>query len=72
MREAASSATKTKGYDMYKYRGIIQTAKTIWTEEGALALYGGMSAHLLRVVPNAAIMFFCYEAVLHFGKQEKV
>jgi solute carrier family 25 protein 33/36 len=27
---------------------------------------------LLRVVPNAAIMFFCYEAILHkFGHQQK-
>ena len=27
-------------------------------------LYGGMSAHLFRVVPNTAIVFFTYEAVV--------
>jgi solute carrier family 25 protein 33/36 len=35
------------------------------------SLYGGMSAHLMRVVPNAAIMFFCYEAILHHFSQEQ-
>jgi solute carrier family 25 protein 33/36 len=27
-------------------------------------LYGGLTAHMLRVVPNAAIMFGTYEAVI--------
>ncbi|KAI8977208.1 mitochondrial carrier domain-containing protein [Mycotypha africana] len=53
-----------------KYTGLVQTLKLIVKEEGAIALYGGMSAHLMRVVPNAAIMFFCYEAILHkFGSE---
>ena len=30
------------------------------------ALYGGMTAHLMRVVPNAAILFCCYELVVSF------
>jgi hypothetical protein len=30
-------------------------------EEGARGLYGGMTAHLLRVVPNSAFMFLTYE-----------
>ncbi|KAG2208178.1 hypothetical protein INT46_005853 [Mucor plumbeus] len=51
-----------------KYTGLLQTLKLVAKEEGVVALYGGMSAHLMRVVPNAAIMFFCYEAILHnFG-----
>jgi solute carrier family 25 protein 33/36 len=33
-------------------------------EEGFRALYGGLPAHLMRVVPNAAIMFFCYETIM--------
>ncbi|SAM02724.1 hypothetical protein [Absidia glauca] len=48
-----------------KYTGLWQCFKLVWKEEGMVALYGGMSAHLMRVVPNAAIMFFCYEAILH-------
>lgn len=34
-----------------KYTGIIQTVGLVWREEGAAALYGGLSAHLMRVVP---------------------
>ncbi|KAI8913930.1 mitochondrial carrier domain-containing protein [Powellomyces hirtus] len=47
-----------------KYRGLVQSAKLIYAEEGIAALYGGMTAHLMRVVPNAAILFFCYEMVV--------
>lgn len=36
---------------MQKYNGLIQTFKLVLQEEGASALYGGLSAHLLRVVP---------------------
>jgi solute carrier family 25, member 33/36 len=50
-----------------KYKGLIQCFKTVLREEGLVAMYGGMSAHLIRVIPNAAIMFFCYEAILHYG-----
>lgn len=48
-----------------KYRGLVQAARLIVREEGAVALYGGMTAHMLRVVPNSAIMFFCYEFLTH-------
>lgn len=51
--------------DHSKYRGLWQTAARIYREEGMAALYGGMTAHLLRVVPNSAIMFFCYEFLMH-------
>lgn len=47
--------------DSSKYTGLMQTTARIWKEEGAAAFYGGMTAHLLRVVPNSAILFFCYE-----------
>jgi solute carrier family 25 protein 33/36 len=50
--------------DSSKYRGLVQTTRRIWAEEGAAAFYGGMTAHLLRVVPNSAIMFFSYELML--------
>ena len=49
-----------------KYTGLRQAAKLIYQEEGMAAFYGGMTAHLMRVVPNAAIMFFCYELFVRF------
>ncbi|KAF9151307.1 hypothetical protein BGX21_005433 [Mortierella sp. AD011] len=51
-----------------KYTGLKQTFQLVLKEEGVGALYGGLTAHMMRVVPNAAIMFFCYEAIMHrFG-----
>ena len=40
-----------------KYTGLVQCFKTIFKEEGMVALYGGLTPHLLRVVPSSAIMF---------------
>lgn len=48
-----------------KYNGLLKCATRIVREEGAAALYGGMTAHLMRTVPNSAIMFFCYELLIH-------
>jgi len=39
--------------------------KTIIREEGVRGLYSGLGAHLVRVVPNSAIMFLVYEAVVN-------
>ncbi|KAG0349413.1 hypothetical protein BG004_006442 [Podila humilis] len=56
------------GGEALKYTGLKQSFQLILKEEGVAALYGGLTAHMMRVVPNAAIMFFCYEAILHrFG-----
>ncbi|TGZ85469.1 mitochondrial carrier [Ascodesmis nigricans] len=49
-----------------KYRGLVHCFTTIWREEGMVAMYGGLTPHLLRVVPSAAIMFGMYEAVVRF------
>lgn len=46
-----------------RYRGIVQSFKLIAKEEGARGLYGGLFPHLLRTVPNSAIMFLVYELV---------
>ena len=57
---------------VHKYNGLLDSAKIIFKEEGIVAFYGGMTAHLLRVVPNAAILFFCYEFVINtYEKQSK-
>lgn len=58
MREETNNATR-------RYRSLGQTVRLIMREEGFRGFYGGMTAHLLRVVPNSAIMFFCYEFLLH-------
>lgn len=50
-----------------KYRGLVQTFRLVLREEGAAALYGGLSAHLLRVLPNAVVTFSIYEFVLMLG-----
>jgi len=51
-----------------KYTGLWQTLRLVIAEEGPRALYGGLSAHLMRVVPNAAVMYSIYEGVLRWGK----
>lgn len=40
-----------------KYTGLKQCFKLVWMEEGMLGLYGGLTPHLMRVVPSAVIMF---------------
>ena len=50
-----------------KYTGLYQTLKLVVAEEGVRALYGGLSAHLMRVVPNAAVMYAIYEGILAWG-----
>ena len=51
-----------------KYTGLLQTLRTVIAEEGTRSLYGGLSAHLMRVVPNAAVMYSIYEGFLRWGK----
>ncbi|CAI5732871.1 unnamed protein product [Peronospora destructor] len=46
-----------------KYRSMIQSIITIYKEEGRRGLYSGMPAHLMRVVPNAAILFLVVEVI---------
>ena len=35
-----------------KYTGLVQTLRLVIAEEGARSLYGGLSAHLMRVIPE--------------------
>jgi solute carrier family 25 protein 33/36 len=48
---------------LFKYNGMWQTIGLIGREEGRSGLYAGMGVHLLKVVPNSAIMFLTYEIV---------
>lgn len=55
-----------------RYTALVQSFKLILLEEGWRALYGGLSPHLLRVVPNAVTMFWVYEKVLQRFQRDEV
>ncbi|KAG8693440.1 hypothetical protein FRC08_009109 [Ceratobasidium sp. 394] len=54
-----------------KYTGLYQTLRLVIAEEGTRRLYGGLSAHLLRVVPNAAVMYSIYEGIMRWGERSR-
>ena len=47
-----------------RYRGVFQSANLIIKEEGIKALYGGLGVHMVRTVPNAAILLMVVERVV--------
>lgn len=47
-----------------KYTGLVHCFKLVWKEEGFIGLYGGLTPHLMRTIPSAAIMFGMYEGIL--------
>ena len=47
-----------------KYTGLVQCLRLVWVEEGVVGLYGGLTPHLMRTIPSAAIMFGMYEGIL--------
>ncbi|KAL4866065.1 hypothetical protein BDV12DRAFT_173417 [Aspergillus spectabilis] len=47
-----------------KYTGVVQCLRLMVKEEGFVALYGGLTAHMIRTVPSAAITLGTYELVL--------
>lgn len=49
-----------------KYQGFFQTLALVIKEEGALALYKGMGTHLIRQIPNSAIVMTTYELLVKF------
>jgi len=67
LRQAPTIISET-GRATMKYTGLIQCFRMVAKEEGLAGLYGGMTPHLLRAVPSAAIMFSTYEIILRlFG-----
>jgi solute carrier family 25 protein 33/36 len=46
-----------------RYTGLRQSVALILREEGLRGLYGGMTVHLLRTVPNAAVLVLVVEKV---------
>ncbi|UJR09650.1 hypothetical protein I4U23_013884 [Adineta vaga] len=49
-----------------KYRTFMQTLKTVYYEESIMGLYRGLLTHLIRQIPNTAIMMSTYELVVAF------
>ena len=47
-----------------KYRNFVQAFHRIAVEEGRAGLYSGMGVHLVRSVPNTAILFVAYEMLV--------
>uniref|UniRef100_M4A1N7 Solute carrier family 25 member 36a n=1 Tax=Xiphophorus maculatus TaxID=8083 RepID=M4A1N7_XIPMA len=48
-----------------KYRSFFQTLTTVPREEGYRALYRGLATHLVRQIPNTAIMMCTYELTVY-------
>ncbi len=48
-----------------KYRSFFHTLLTVPREEGYRALYRGLTTHLVRQIPNTAIMMCTYEVVVY-------
>ena len=55
--------TRAAAGEARPYSGVIQATRKVWRAEGRRGLYAGMGVHLLRVVPNNAIMFMTFELV---------
>ncbi|BGP21420.1 mitochondrial carrier protein RIM2 [Rhodotorula toruloides] len=47
-----------------KYKSLGQTFSLVIKEEGWRACYHGLTAHLMRVIPNACCMYFVYETLV--------
>ncbi|KAI9830484.1 MAG: hypothetical protein M1826_004721 [Phylliscum demangeonii] len=60
LRQAPTISAGNDGRRVAKYHGLLQCFRLVWREEGVAGLYGGLTPHLLRVVPSAAIMFGMY------------
>ncbi|XP_065604385.1 solute carrier family 25 member 36 isoform X2 [Cyrtonyx montezumae] len=48
-----------------KYRSFFQTLSLLMREEGYGSLYRGLTTHLVRQIPNTAIMMSTYEVVVY-------
>lgn len=49
-----------------KYKSFFQTLMLVYREEGRRGLYSGLGTQLVRQVPNSAVMFMVYEAVIYY------
>ena len=47
-----------------QYTSVVRAFKSVVKQDGVAGLYRGIGVHMMRVVPNAAILFTVYEFVL--------
>ncbi|KAJ7317594.1 hypothetical protein JRQ81_003756 [Phrynocephalus forsythii] len=50
-----------------RYSSFLQTFQLVVREEGRSALYRGLLPHLIRQIPNAAIVMVTYELIIHLS-----
>ncbi|XP_064642274.1 solute carrier family 25 member 36-A-like isoform X2 [Lineus longissimus] len=48
-----------------KYKGFMQTLRTVFLEEGYRGLYRGLATQMVRQIPNTALMMSTYEGVVY-------
>lgn len=58
-------------FGAFKYNNFLQALRVIAKEEGRKGLYGGIGMHLIRSVPNSAIMFVTFEVVSAYLAKEQ-
>jgi len=51
------------------YNGLVDAFRSVWRLEGWRGLYSGVGIHLMRTVPNCAIMFVTFEAIMKFVRK---
>lgn len=51
-----------------KYTGFFQTLALVVREEGIRGLYKGMATHMVRQIPNTAIVLTTYELIVNYFK----
>lgn len=49
------------GERVLAYRGLVGTAKTIWSEEGVRGMYRGLGPLILGYLPTWTVYFTVYE-----------
>ncbi|GAU95397.1 hypothetical protein RvY_07021-2 [Ramazzottius varieornatus] len=55
-----------------KYRSFWQTLSVVAKEEGYRGLYRGLTAHLIRQIPNTAVTMCVYESVVYLLMRSRV
>lgn len=54
-----------------KYRSFFQTLSLLMQEEGYSSFYRGLATHLIRQIPNTAIMMTTYEVVVYLLNRQQ-
>ena len=58
---------RSRMMDIRSVRGVgfVETCRRVYSIEGLMGFYAGISVSLIRVVPNTMLTFLVYERVLH-------